>query len=78
MYSSDRSAEYWVTRTRNCGSVQGLRTMLYGKPDITPVRLKHQAQLFYPPPLGGINAVRPQNGWSKIVIPGIQYFELLS
>lgn len=53
-----------------CGSVQALRMMLYGSPDTTSAKLKHQSQLFYPPPLGGISAIRPQNGWSKIFIPG--------
>ncbi|GFS53061.1 chromatin-remodeling ATPase INO80 [Nephila pilipes] len=67
IYASDRSADWWVTRTKNCGSIQALRTVLYGFPDVTSVKLKQTS--FHPQPLGGINAIRLQNGWSKIVIP---------
>ncbi|GIY61515.1 chromatin-remodeling ATPase INO80 [Caerostris darwini] len=67
VYSSDRSADWWLTRTKNCGSVQALRTVLYGSLEMTPIKLKQA--VFHPQPLGGINALRPINGWSKIVIP---------
>ncbi|XP_035214314.1 chromatin-remodeling ATPase INO80-like isoform X2 [Stegodyphus dumicola] len=69
IYSPDRSAGWWITRSKLCGSVQALRMMMYGYPDATMLRLKHQSLMFHPPPLGGISAIRSQNGWSKIVIP---------
>ncbi|XP_042901468.1 chromatin-remodeling ATPase INO80 isoform X1 [Parasteatoda tepidariorum] len=68
VYSSDRSAEWWFSRNKLCGSVQALRTILYGSPDLTAVKVKMQSVMFHPPPLGGINAIRLQNGWSKIII----------
>lgn len=71
VYSPDRSADWWITRNKLCGSIQGLRMLLYGSPDTTSARLKHQSLMFSPPPFGGINAIQPQNGWSRIVIPGV-------
>ncbi|KAF8774352.1 Chromatin-remodeling ATPase INO80 like protein [Argiope bruennichi] len=68
LYVSDRSGDWWISRVKNCGSVQALRTVLYGSPEMTSARLKQS--LFHPQPVGGISAVHPPNGWSKIVIPG--------
>ncbi|CAL1282320.1 unnamed protein product [Larinioides sclopetarius] len=67
LYVSDRSGDWWVSRVKNCGSIQALRTVLYGSPEMTSARLKQS--LYHPQPAGGISAVRPLNGWSKIVIP---------
>ncbi|GBO26396.1 DNA helicase INO80 [Araneus ventricosus] len=67
LYVSDRSGDWWISRVKNCGSIQALRTILYGSPEMTSARLKQS--LFHPQPVGGISAVRPPNGWSKIVIP---------
>lgn len=71
MYCPDRSADWWFIRNKLCGSAPALRLMMYGSPDCTPTKLKSQFQMFSSPTVGGIYAICPQNGWSKIVIPGL-------
>lgn len=70
VYCPDRSAEWWISRNKLCGSVQAFRMLMYGSPDCTSSKLKYQSQMFSSDTLGGIYGIHPANGWSGIVIPG--------
>ena len=60
----DQSANYWLKSHHLCSSPEGLSCILHGTPK------KSEPSYFSFDELGGIEAIQPTHGWSRLVIPG--------
>jgi len=66
---SDRSAAYWLEGLPRCGSLEGENLMLHGSVAGRPDPRKSDAFIFQSMPPGGIEAAKPKQGWSNVVLP---------
>ena len=68
---SDRSAAYWLEGLPRCGSLEGENLMLHGSVAGRPDPRKSDAFIFQSMPPGGIEAAKPKQGWSNVILPGL-------
>nr|XP_054758604.1 chromatin-remodeling ATPase INO80-like [Lytechinus pictus] len=69
-YCNDRHVACQLSRLRHGDSLEAMQCIKYGSPEIYQER---RSNLLRPPPVGGLSALKPHYGWSKIQIPDKDY-----
>lgn len=68
-YCKDRRETYQLSRLRHGDSIEAMQCIQYGSPEIYQER---RSNLLRPPSVGGLSALKPHYGYTKIQIPGTE------
>eukprot|EP00057_Strongylocentrotus_purpuratus_P034544 XP_795650.4 PREDICTED: DNA helicase INO80 [Strongylocentrotus purpuratus] len=69
-YCKDRRETYQLSRLRHGDSIEAMQCVKYGSPEIYQER---RSNLLRPPAVGGLCALKPHYGYTKIQIPDKDY-----
>lgn len=72
---SDRSAAYWLDDLASCPSAASHNLLMDGTLATAPASESHIFQQSFQ---GGLNAAKPKQGWSSVVLPGNRWRCLLT